>query len=137
MPNYVYASFDVIGNALDLGLPIAGVGSGIYPFIFSDLLPPGVQVAAYDCPDLYGSAEQHGLVPIVAKGDPPAGSYQHGADAQVVIDQANGSWIGTASVPDTWYGDDQGSDLWAHYGGTVVELLALFSAAVLASAAAR
>ena len=137
MPDYVDASFDVIGNALNLGLPIVGIGAGVYPLIFSELLPPGTQVAAYDCPDLYESALQRGLAPIVAKGQAPAGSYQHGPDAEVVIDQASGSWIGTASVPDTWYGDDQGSDLWAHYGGTVVELLEPFSAAVLASAEAR
>jgi len=137
MPFYVSASFDVIGNALDLGLPIVGIGSGLYPLIYSELLPPGTQVATYDCPDLSGSAEQRGLAPIVAKGEPPPGSSQIGPNAEIVIDQANGSWIGTVSVPDTWYGDDEGSDLWAHYGDTVVELLESFSAAVLASAEAR
>jgi len=137
MPDYVDESFDVIGNALDLGLPIVGIGAGVYPLIFSELLPPGTQVATYDSPELYESALMRGLVPIVAKGQPPAGSSQYGPNAQAVIDQAYGSWIGTASVPDTWYDDDQGSDVWAHYGGSAVELFEQFSDAVLASAAAR
>jgi len=137
MPGYVNVSFGAIGHAIDIGLPIVGIGSGVYPLIFSGLLPGGTQVAAYDCPDLYGSAQKQGLTPIVAKGDPPAGSQQYGANAEVVVTQAFDSWIGTASVPDSWYDEDQGSDLWTHYGSTIADVLGLFSDAVSASAATR
>ena len=134
MPDYVSTATAVAKQALERGLPLAAAGAGVYVFPYTSTFEPGTEFSAYDCEDLWSTIEDHGYTPMVSRGLPPAGSHQYGADAQLVISQSGSSWVGTTSVPDTWYGLDNGEDLWSHYGSAVIDLLEPFSAAVTAAA---
>lgn len=117
-PSYADDVGRLIDDAIQQDSVIGGIGPGVYPLIYSGLLPPGTQVATYDCPDLYSLAEMYGLDPIVATDPAPTGSSQFGPLADTVVAHANGAVIVTLSVPSTWYAPSLGSLLVQpdHYG---------------------
>ena len=129
-PAYTEVATTLVADAFDRGAALGGLGAGVYPLIYSGLLPPGTQIASYDCPDLYETALAYGLDPIVATGSPPSGTFQYGPDAGLVTSPAASSWVVTTSVPDTWYRTDEGTSLVAHYGEAIDAFVDRFSAAV-------
>jgi hypothetical protein len=105
-PDFAPVVSDLVKNAIDYGVPLAMAGPGGYVYLMSGAAIPGSDLSVYDCEEYYGYCDQLGVTPVIAKGDPPAGSPHYGPDAQLVIDDAKGTPLISTSIPTTWYGDN-------------------------------
>lgn len=118
-PHYADDLFRLIRTCLDSGGVLGAYGAGLYPVVLSGSLPRGTPLATYSCGDLLTAAGKGQYKTIVPLGPPKKGW----APAQVYY--AHGSWgLVTVSVPNAWYGPDEGALLMEHYGAAIEAFVA-------------
>ncbi len=115
-PAYAESLFGLVGQMLTDGKAVGAYGSGLYPLVLSGEVPSGTEFAAYYCGDLIQSAKEQSLSPQLPPGlERKDDKGRPVPDAQIHC--AHGSWrLVTASVPNAWYGRDEGELLMERYG---------------------
>ncbi len=123
IPAYAEGLFGLVGQTLAGGKTLGAYGSGLYPLVLSGEMPPGTEFAAYACVDLVDSARAQGLSPqVVPKLQRMDDMGRPVPDAQIYY--AHGSWrLVTASVPNAWYGPDEGELLVERYGEALEQFI--------------
>lgn len=117
MPAYAEDLFGLVGQMLTDGKTLGAYGSGLYPLVLSNKVPSGTKFAAYYCADLIQVAKEQSLSPQLPPGLERRDDIKPRSvpDAQIYF--AHGSWrLVTASVPNAWYGRDEGELLMERYG---------------------
>jgi len=118
-PSYSDGLYWFINRQLSDHGVFGAIGAGIYPLIFSGVLPQGSTVPAYPCPDLVAAIANRGYTPKQA----PMETRENGAagpplvailtpsdtDGLFLIEQpVNGSDVLMSPIPNSWYPTDNG-----------------------------
>ena len=114
-PSFAPVVSDLVKSAIDHQVPLAMAGPGGYAYLASGHAYASSTLAVYDCPEYYGYCYQLGVTPVIAQGDPPAGSPQYGPDADLIVDDSKGTLLISSSIPTTWYGLAGGDLVVEHY----------------------
>ena len=98
---------------------VGAIGAGVYPVIFSGILPQGSTVPAYPCPDLVTAISDQGYTPKQASTEPRSDDIAapplvpivtgQDTDGCFLIEQpVNGSTVVMTPIPNSWYPTDDG-----------------------------
>jgi len=103
LPPYADQLFSTVAQAISDGTVLGGVGSGLYPLLFSGLLPAQLTVSGSACPCMVGGIVEWNLIPAMCEGIIVSErAVPSGTDVYVHYDIRQGTKLVSASVPDCW-----------------------------------
>ena len=99
---------------------VTAIGAGVYPVIYSGVLPKGSTVPAYPCPDLVKAIPDQGYEPKQAPSEPrrddaagpplvPIVPYGDMQDLFLIDQPVNGGRVVMTPIPNSWYSTDNGA----------------------------
>ena len=107
-PPYGEELYMFLHRAITENTVLCAVGAGVYPVIYSGVLPQGARVAAYPCSDLITAITEQGYQPLEAKKTPrPDGSGPPIVTIDIHVETSNGATIVMAPIPNSWYAQTQ------------------------------
>ena len=118
-PSFSRGLYWFLGRQVSEHGVVGAIGAGVYPLIFSGVLPQGSTVPAYPCRDLVTAISDQGYEPKQAPTEPrsddagpPLVPIVTGQDTDgcFLIEQpVNGSHVVMTPIPNSWYATANGS----------------------------
>ena len=106
-PGYADDLYGWVQQLVTEGAVVGAVGAGLYPVVYSGILPPSALVPAYPCPDLITAIAEQGYTPIEAAQTPRSdGTWPPLVAAEVhVSDTTYAEWsrVVMSPIPNSWY----------------------------------
>jgi len=131
-PSYADGLYWMTDRILAQHGTIGAVGAGIYPVIFSGVLPAGSTVPAYPCSALIGAIAGQGYQPMPAEQTaPPNGSGLPLIEAVTYQTAVNSADVLMTPIPNSWYPTDDGlgEQLITDYGTAYTDFIRKVEAA--------
>jgi hypothetical protein len=106
-PAYADDLYEWTESLVTEGAVIGAVGAGLYPVVYSGILPAGAVVPAYPCPDLISVIAEQGYQPVEAAQTPRSdGTWPPLVAAEVTVsDTTYAEWsrVVMSPIPNSWY----------------------------------
>jgi hypothetical protein len=103
-PSYSDGLYWFIGRSISEHATIGAVGPGVYPLIFSGVLPEGTKVPAYKCDQLTGAIQDQGYQANVAEETPREdGGWPPLVTAETYGAAVNSAEVRMTPIPTSWY----------------------------------
>lgn len=118
-PSYADELYTFIREFVSGGGVLGAIGSGLYPIIFSSVLPEDAQLPAYPCPDLIDVIIVAGYQPLPMAEIPRIdGTWPSLVTIDIAQIPINGSQVFVTPIPNSWYPltDEFGELLISDYG---------------------
>lgn len=103
-PSYADEFYTFIREFVSEGGILGAIGSGLYPIIFSGVLPEDAQLPAYPCPDLIDVITGAGYQPLAMAEIPRSdGTWPPLVPIDIAQIPVNGSQVFVTPIPNSWY----------------------------------